>query len=341
MTEKLIGGVQGFRIKEVTSTGGRLLNDNNGLYYNARSALFAITQVSDFKRVWLPSYLCDTVLLPFEKAEVEYEFYPINCDLKADFNEIHIERGDAVLLISYFGIPLVPSLYEMLKSKGVVIIEDLSQAFYLEPQLLADFSVLSLRKFFAVPDGGIAIANGGNHASIIWPYAEKCNDSNAHSSIEAISGRALFDSNVSDSREWFTVFQKAESQMPTDLFPMTQFTRTQIAGMIDFDAEKRQRVTNFDYLLSRLGHVSLIKDRKGGVPLGFPVFLEHRDEVRNKLFAHDIYPPIHWAIDGVVPDEFIDSHELSSQIMTLPCDGRYDVADMERMVAVLKDECGV
>lgn len=282
MTEKLIGGVQGFRIKEVTSTGGRLLNDNNGLYYNARSALFAITQVSDFKRVWLPSYLCDTVLLPFEKAEVEYEFYPINCDLKADFNEIHIERGDAVLLISYFGIPLVPSLYEMLKSKGVVIIEDLSQAFYLEPQLLADFSVLSLRKFFAVPDGGIAIANGGNHASIIWPYAEKCNDSNAHSSIEAISGRALFDSNV-----------------------------------------------------------SLIKDRKGGVPLGFPVFLEHRDEVRNKLFAHDIYPPIRWAIDGVVPDEFIDSHELSSQIMTLPCDGRYDVADMERMVAVLKDECGV
>ena len=87
--------------------------------------------------------------------------------------------------------------------------------------------------------------------------------------------------------------------------------------------------------------MSLIKDRKGGVPLGFPVFLEHRDEVRNKLFAHDIYPPIRWAIDGVVPDEFIDSHELSSQIMSLPCDGRYDVADMERMVAVLKDECGV
>lgn len=341
MTKKIIGGVQGLEMKSISSLGGRLLAPGNGLYYNARSALYAITQVSEFRRVWLPSYLCDTVLLPFEKAEVEYGFYPVTRSLDPDFNGIHVESGDAVLLISYFGIPLAPSLHRVLKSKGAVIIEDLSQAFYSEPQLLADFSVLSLRKFFAVPDGGIAIANGCNHSSIIWPYVDKSNESIAHSSLEAISGRALFDSDVSDSREWFTAFRGSESQMPTDLSPMSQFTRMQIAGMIDFDAEKRQRVTNFDYLLSKLGHVSLIKDRKGGVPLGFPILLENRDEVRKKLFAHGIYPPIHWAIDGVVPDEFTESHELSSKIMTLPCDARYDIEDMGRVIAVLTDECGL
>lgn len=63
--------------------------------------------------------------------------------------------------------------------------------------------------------------------------------------------------------------------------------------------------------------------------------------MRNKLFSHEIYPPIHWAIDGVVPYEFKGSHELSSKIMTLPCDARYDIEDMERMVAVLTDNCGL
>jgi hypothetical protein len=49
----------------------------------------------------------------------------------------------------------------------------------------------------------------------------------------------------------------------------------------------------------------------------------------------------HPDIDGVVPDEYIESHQLALQVMTLPCDGRYDIADMERMVAVLKGECGL
>jgi hypothetical protein len=338
VTEKLIGGVQGLGIESVSSIGRRLLASRNGLYYNARSALYAIIQISTFKRIWLPSYLCDTVLLPFEKAGLEFQFYPITDSLQADFNDIPVASGEAVLLISYFGIPLDPTLYQMLKSKGAVIIEDFSQAFYLEPHLLADFTVYSLRKFFAVPDGGIVIANRCN-GLVVWPYLNKGNASITHTSIEAISGRALFDAGISDTREWFKAFQAAESRMPTDLSPMSQFTRMQVAGAINFNGDGKRRVANFDYLLSKLGSVALIKDRKRGVPLGFHIVLENRNEVREKLFDHKIYPPIHWAIQGVVPDFHKESHELAKRIMTLPCDARYDIHDMERIVDVLMEEC--
>ena len=84
MTKKIIGGVPGIEMKSISSLGGRLLAAGNGLYYNARSALYAITQVSEFRRVWLPSYLCDTVLLPFEKAGVEYGFYSVTRSLDPD-----------------------------------------------------------------------------------------------------------------------------------------------------------------------------------------------------------------------------------------------------------------
>ena len=42
----------------------------------------------------------------------------------------------------------------------------------------------------------------------------------------------------------------------------------------------------------------------GVVPLGFPALFENRDQVRRALFADEIFPPIHWPIDAVVPLEF-------------------------------------
>jgi hypothetical protein len=70
----------------------------------------------------------------------------------------------------------------------------------------------------------------------------------------------------------------------------------------------------------------------GVVPLGFPVRLKERDRVRQALFDARIYPPVHWPIAEVVPNEFGASHQLATEIMTLPCDQRYGAPDVERMV---------
>jgi dTDP-4-amino-4,6-dideoxygalactose transaminase len=129
--------------------------------------------------------------------------------------------------------------------------------------------------------------------------------------------------------------------MPTGLHPMSNFTQAQMVGVIDFDNDRLQRISNFNFLFSELERVSLIKDMKGSAPLGFPIVLERRDEVRSALFKHNIYPPIHWAIQGVVPVQYKESHELSRRVMTIPCDGRYDSFDMRRIVSILENECGV
>lgn len=333
MTEKLIGGVQGFGNKEVSSIGTRLLASSNGHYNNARSALYAITKVSSFRRIWLPSYLCDSVLLPFVKAGIEIDFYTVDRKLVADFDEVSIEIGDAVLLISYFGVPTDQAYYVSLKAAGACIIEDLSQALYSTPCELADYSVYSLRKFIAVPDGGVVVAN---RVEVSWPYASSTERGELLQGIEAIAGRSLFDAGLSNSKKWVSDFQESEARMTTDLLPMSLFTRSRFGGAIDFQKDQIQRITNFDYLLSELSEIALIQDRKGAVPLGFPIVVADRDKVRAALFEQEIYPPVHWRIEGVVPSEFIESHLLSSQIMTIPCDGRYNLTDMRRVVDALR-----
>ena len=57
--------------------------------------------------------------------------------------------------------------------------------------------------------------------------------------------------------------------------------------------------------------------------------------MREKLFKQEIYPPIHWRLAGAVPESFVASHRLAADILTLPCDQRYALADMERMVAAV------
>ena len=71
------------------------------------------------------------------------------------------------------------------------------------------------------------------------------------------------------------------------------------------------------------------------VPLGFPLRVLERDRVRDALFDQEIYPPVHWPLKGVVPRRFVESHRLSAEILTLPCDQRYCPDDMERMASIV------
>lgn len=75
---------------------------------------------------------------------------------------------------------------------------------------------------------------------------------------------------------------------------------------------------------------------EGVVPLGFPVRMAERDAARQRLFAEDIYPPVHWPIEDVVPPEFQSSHRLARWIMTLPCDQRCSPDDLDRALAILQ-----
>ncbi len=92
-------------------------------------------------------------------------------------------------------------------------------------------------------------------------------------------------------------------------------------------------------LLQRLEGVALFRDLPPEVvPLRFSIRVPERDSLRRRLSRPEIYAPVHCPLAGVVPEQCRDSHELSSRIMTLRCDQRYDASDLERVAAAIVTE---
>jgi dTDP-4-amino-4,6-dideoxygalactose transaminase len=108
---------------------------------------------------------------------------------------------------------------------------------------------------------------------------------------------------------------------------------------LDYPAVAQRRIENYQILADKMNNLALFpKLPSYTVPLGFPICVERRDEVRQILFDHKIYPSVHWPIRSIVPEEFKDSHKLASEIMTLPCDQRYNSDDMCRIAELILEE---
>jgi hypothetical protein len=142
--------------------------------------------------------------------------------------------------------------------------------------------------------------------------------------------RTQYDCGQGD-KGWFTLFQEVEKSQPIGLYAMSHLTYSLLRHAFDFDGIAQIRRANYRYLAERLGDIAIFpKLPDGVVPLGFPVRVPNRDDIRQKLFKSGIYPPVHWALGNAVPPEFADSHRLSKEIMTLVCDQRYGQEDMRR-----------
>jgi dTDP-4-amino-4,6-dideoxygalactose transaminase len=135
---------------------------------------------------------------------------------------------------------------------------------------------------------------------------------------------------------WHEANQEKEEAAAIGVGRMSRLT-WEILGLLDVEPISARRKTNFSILAEALGAWALLPDTDPTfTPLAYPVVLpeEHRDEVRERLFAERIFPAVHWEWLPSSPEAFPDEHRLSRQILSLPCDHRYEAADMARVAAV-------
>jgi hypothetical protein len=300
------------------------------LLANARSGIHVLVNELKPGRIWMPSYLCGTMLQGVDARRVR--FYPVDCNLSiSEFDGLG--EGDLVVVIDYFGFPAAGWLFEYAKSRRAVVLEDACQALLTEGVgLRADFVLFSPRKFLGVPDGGILASRVDVHlpaASLREPPRPWM-----LKALEAVVLRREFDL-YGGERRWFTLFRELEHECPVGYFAMSGITKL-LLDSFDYPLIARRRRENYARLALWLQAIALFPCLPPEVaPLGFPIRLEARDRVREALFAACIYPPVHWPIADIVPERFADSHRLSCEILTLPCDQRYTPEDMDRMAGIV------
>lgn len=304
-----------------------------------RSAFTLLARALRPKTVWLPSYLCGVVLGAFPIKLMEVRFYSVNEQLQITEDDwlSEVQRNDIVVFIDYFGFNHWRELGAEARRRGAWIVEDAAQAL-LNKQLceLSDYVVFSPRKFVGVPDGGILLAlNGADLPDVElsrqpvqwWMEATR-----------ASIMRAEWDRHGGE-RTWFDIFQKTESAGPLEPCRMSELSKLILQHAVDWWEVSQRRRENYLFLTSELANLALFPELpEDVVPLGFPIRIKDRDRFRRALFAKNIYPPVHWSIEGIVPPEFVDSHKLAAEIMTIPCDQRYNKSDMARIVEHLRSE---
>ena len=334
---KLIGGVFGF---DISSNGTKppFLNRECSYYINARSAISDVINVLRPMTVWVPSYLCLTVLNTPRIANVSVRFFPVNKYLQIEENGwiSEIKEGDVAIVVDYFGFKISEWIYGAIRERGAWVIEDASQALLsAHVGKYSDFIVYSPRKFVGVPDGGIL------WSKIPCPLSKDRITPPSRWLIATFGACLLrrdFDKSPSGGdRKWFELFKEMELEMPVGNYDVSSLSIAILETAIDWESVSKKRRENYLILLDDLREYALYKDLPDDVvPLGFPISVKNRDELRQTLFENNIYPPIHWELSNSVPEQFAESHQLSKEIMTLICDHRYDEKDMKRIIDIVR-----
>lgn len=296
------------------------------MYQSARAAFLALLESSpSIRRVWMPAYLCDSMLAPVRLAGKEIEHYSIDKSF-APANKLPLKPGDILFYVNYFGVGDDNVIHILKQYDPASLVIDCSQAFFSGPyDCLA--TIYSPRKFFGVPDGGILCSQ----KDIALPAEQ---DMGSLSRASHLLQRLAL-----SPEQGYESYKLAEASL-TDMKPrrMSQLTSSLLSS-IDYEFIKVKRLENFKALHIALGaHNSLTLNLDSiDSPLCYP-FLPHKRVSKQRLIEKRIYLPTYWpeVKDRVGVGEF--EKLLVDELLAIPCDQRYVEADVSRIIKEVESE---
>jgi len=336
----MIGGEFPIAVTDVLNAETRHLQSTDVYTYSSgRAALYQILKYlqeeKGINRILLPDYLCSSVLVPTKNLKLEYEFYPIDeaLELEQDaFSKLY-DKSAAVLLINYFGLKDLSKQVAYIREldQNSIIIEDDVQAYYEFKKDLngVDFKFTSLRKTFAVPDGGLV------KTKYQLPKIDTPNTFGQYKAAAALL-KSMREGNFND-QIYLELFEKGEGLIDSEQECGMSIIAEKLYGIVDEERVKVRRLNNARYLieeLAKLGINPLLPLTGYHVPLFVPILHKDRDAVRKAFFKEEIYCPVHWPLEGMKLQRgsFMAENELS-----LIIDQRYTRADMDSIISVIKN----
>jgi perosamine synthetase len=302
--------------------------------FMGRDALALAVSCLDLKpndTVLLPAYLCREVLRPF-LGKTKVIFYDIQPDLTVDPEEIRLKLSDAairmMLIINYFGFlqPYREEIRAICKERGVLLMEDCAHSLLTEGSgETGDLSIYSFRKIISVPDGGGLKINPGGRgvAAAFYPkiFANVLSVLITLKSLLKVRGATFSRAGLADRTGERAPSGKAAKKnrriLPLSSFAYNGMGNTSFRDVIDW---RRRDYLYWQELAERTHRfVPAFRNLLPGVcPLGFPVLIKDRDSVKLRLLEKGIMLRIHWHLPDEVGSDFVHSHNLSRQTITLP-----------------------
>lgn len=293
-------------------------------YHSGRSAFYDLIRKSKIKKIWMPRFICDSMLEPLKLLNVKILFY----NLQANFFPIlpeKLNKDEYLLYVNYFGIcdSIQKELLNLYPSKQVIF--DHAQAFFVQP--LNCFATLySPRKFLPVAEGGMLITNQNFEPSYYSRNTDEIVQHYQHGLI-----RRLTNANLA-----YEKFKKSEDAFNDCLPKQISGITEEILNSLNYVNLKQKRLENFKFLHDKLGRFNQLKINLDQLesPLTYP-FLSNK-KYSEYLIKHKVFIPTYWNDCLVRVSNNSPEYLFINQITHLVCDHRYSINDMQFQIDIIE-----
>lgn len=302
------------------------------LYASGRQPIIDICVQCRYKRLWIPQYFCYEVVASIKNNNIEvkfYEDYP-GCNEVDRIQRISFNEGDALLRMNYFGL-------RMLRSNDMIpvpVIEDHSHSLLSRWALNsnADWCVASLRKTLPLATGGILWSPKGFKLRVA-PDLNEETISLASMRMHAMKTKKAYLMGADVSKDTFL----GDFRITEDAFErlsVSAIDKGTIEFLQHFDYQKwyMQKLLNWESLqYMTLKHSVIFQPEELKCSYPFSVVLlfdskERRDVMSERLICNSIYPAVLWNTPEDVSPAVKD---ISRRMLSIHCDGRYQVSEMK------------
>lgn len=324
------------------STISQSLVDNAIFYRSGRDAMKAVAIACKEKsnNVLLPALCCESMVSPFTMHGISPIFYRLNSDYTADIEDVKSKlTNDSILVYeSYFGCDFFNQ--EQLSKLRIeypkaIFLEDRTQDILfrrIKEEFKPDYTVASIRKWTALPDGGLLWNNKAT-------YEQGLSDSKfANLRIEAMKKKSIYlSSGAVEQKECYRqMLGFAADLLDNSINPYVMSKASiSILNQLDIDkilAHRQQNVCVLKKLLIPViqrRKIQIINSNIERSTLYLPILVEDRDYVQKELAKRDIYCPVIWPIPKEAKGVCSIAEYTSAHMLGVPCDHRYTQIDME------------
>jgi len=322
--DKAIGGYFELELNEGFELHSDAIKLNSGQY-----ALEYILKARKYSKVYLPYYICDSVLQPFKRQGVKYEFYHIN-ELLEPAIELHPKDDEAVLYVNYFGLKNRKAETFCYAYRNTIL--DFTQAFYSEKvnkyndKSIQCDTLYSCRKYFGVPDGAYLYTD--------CILDEEIPQDESFDRLTFLTKR--IDRSAQEAYADFHANDETIANM--GMRRMSHLTEKMMQS-IDYSAKANKRIHNFYVLDSALRETNRFKWGLdyGTVPMVYPYYVENGAQLRQHLIDNQVFCARYWpnVLEWCKPDSL--EYQLAEKLVCLPIDQRYGEENMNRIINIIQN----
>ncbi len=307
---------------------------------SGRDALKVVAREYQPTIALLPALSCDSMTLPFTLHGHEVRYYRLKDDYSIDFEHLKTLIPDGIenvlfLYMDYFGrkAASVKDLMDLRNAyPSLVFIEDKTHVFLHSGSspFMPDYTVVSLRKWLAIPDGGIVWCRRNLQKH---DFLESTEFSERRLEAQCMRHKYLQTNEIELKPLFRRIFSNVSDIMDNNPEPCRMSAYSyELICKTNWKKIETIRESNSSCLISCFKHcekIRLLQPQPKISDLYVPILIGNRDEIQKNLSKQGIYTTLIWPLSEEQKQVCRIARQTEEQMLAVPCDQRYDLDDMK------------